>query len=492
MDSIYHIETDIECKVLHFGKEICLISPGEDATILLRKGRHKLTFISTENPLDTYSITFEVPENDIEDFIEIRISPIRDERLSAEREQAAELERIIQHEEKQRALEIAKKEEEKRRRIQSELAEKELAAQREKERIERERKERVREQVTSVFAYAKSYDESFWGSWQADISLFPFYDNPSRESLHPTRIGFNTRKDGNDVVVIPLQYANKKGYPWNNRFHEDLVGVMNETKTLTMCHASDDLFGGVGHLQKYGYIDRKGSVIIPFDYDAGTPFAYDRAFVLQADFSDIETKYVIPQTGMKYSTLLENNHSLVTLERVEDTDNGQHWYRISYPKLQTGKWMCINKMGEVLFNLRKRFTTGYRCIPFPFSQGLSIALWIKNDAAFGKQSIVAIEVVDIYGHEICYLDTHDKEIYYDGIIVPAFTNGIAMITTKPYTYFTVDGIICHGPSKHSEYWGITRVKIEEAGLYSISNIYSRKAESKEYDDIHAWPKPKYQ
>ena len=113
MDSIYHIETDIECKVLHFGKEICLISPGEDATILLRKGRHKLTFISTENPLDTYSITYEVPENDIEDFIEIRISPIRDERLSAEREHAAELERIKQHEEKQRALEIAKKEEEK-------------------------------------------------------------------------------------------------------------------------------------------------------------------------------------------------------------------------------------------------------------------------------------------------------------------------------------------------------------------------------------------
>ena len=46
MDSIYHIETDLKCRVLHYGTEICVATPGEDVAINLRKGKHKLTFIS--------------------------------------------------------------------------------------------------------------------------------------------------------------------------------------------------------------------------------------------------------------------------------------------------------------------------------------------------------------------------------------------------------------------------------------------------------------
>ena len=100
--------------------------------------------------------------------------------------------------------------------------------------------------------------------------------------------------------------------------------------------------------------------------------------------------------------------------------------------------------------------------------------------------------MDIYGNEICYIDTHDEEIYYDGFVVPAFTNGIARITTKPQSYITADGILCHGPYKHSEYWGITQEKIGEAELYSVHSIYCREAELKEYYHFQAYPKPKYQ
>ena len=108
MESKYHIITDLQCRVLHFGKEICIATPGEDACIELLKGRHLLSFVSTENPADSYKVEFKVPESEIEDFIEVRLEPIRQERIDNER-----------------------KAEEKRRR------DNELAEQKERERLKR-------------------------------------------------------------------------------------------------------------------------------------------------------------------------------------------------------------------------------------------------------------------------------------------------------------------------------------------------------------------
>ena len=84
MESIYHIETDLECKVLHYGTELCIATPGHDVSITLRKGRHKLTFISTENAQDQYTIFYEVPENDFEDCIEVKLWEICRSRLIKE------------------------------------------------------------------------------------------------------------------------------------------------------------------------------------------------------------------------------------------------------------------------------------------------------------------------------------------------------------------------------------------------------------------------
>ena len=125
MNSIYHIDTDIECKVLHYGKELCIARPGEDTCIELRKGRHKLSFVSTENVSDQYSIMFEVPENDIEDCIEIRLTSCRDGRLQIE----AEEKRLAQEAEWRELQEIR----------ESELAE--LNQKREEERAQREKEE---------------------------------------------------------------------------------------------------------------------------------------------------------------------------------------------------------------------------------------------------------------------------------------------------------------------------------------------------------------
>lgn len=84
MEAKYHIITDLPCRVLHFGKEICIATPGEDACIFLLKGKHVLSFVSTENIADTYQIVLEVPENDIESFIEVGLIPLRRARMAPE------------------------------------------------------------------------------------------------------------------------------------------------------------------------------------------------------------------------------------------------------------------------------------------------------------------------------------------------------------------------------------------------------------------------
>lgn len=82
--SIYHIENDLDCRVIKFGVEICIAKANEDTILHLIKGRHKLTFQSIENCLDEYSVIFEVPENGIEDFIDVQLIPIRNKRKSRE------------------------------------------------------------------------------------------------------------------------------------------------------------------------------------------------------------------------------------------------------------------------------------------------------------------------------------------------------------------------------------------------------------------------
>ena len=84
MEAKYHIITDLPCRVLHFGKEICIATPDEDACIFLLKGKHLLSFVSTENIADTYRIVLEVPENDMESFIEVELIPLRRARMTPE------------------------------------------------------------------------------------------------------------------------------------------------------------------------------------------------------------------------------------------------------------------------------------------------------------------------------------------------------------------------------------------------------------------------
>jgi len=99
--AIYHIETDLECRIYKFDKEIGVVRPGIDTTICLRKGRHRLSIISTECSDDRLSIIQKVEDNDMEDILTIELLPVREKRLQAE----AECSRI-EKEKKHHALSI--------------------------------------------------------------------------------------------------------------------------------------------------------------------------------------------------------------------------------------------------------------------------------------------------------------------------------------------------------------------------------------------------
>ena len=81
-----HVETDIPCRIMRFKEELITAVPDDDNLIKLKKGTHKLKFVSIENEQDNYSQVFTV-KDDCE-FLQVNLTKIRDARLAKEEEEA--------------------------------------------------------------------------------------------------------------------------------------------------------------------------------------------------------------------------------------------------------------------------------------------------------------------------------------------------------------------------------------------------------------------
>ena len=77
-----HIETDIPCYVFRFKERLIIAQPNDDNLIYLKKGSHKLTFVSTDNENDCYSLVYAV-KDDCE-LLQVNLAKIRDARVAAE------------------------------------------------------------------------------------------------------------------------------------------------------------------------------------------------------------------------------------------------------------------------------------------------------------------------------------------------------------------------------------------------------------------------
>lgn len=103
--SIIHFFSDIPCRVFKYGRQIALTDPfdegAESSVARLLKGRHKLVYKSTEHEADSFSEIITIQDNEMEDFVEIKLRSIREERLKKE-------EILRQQEERQAAKERAR------------------------------------------------------------------------------------------------------------------------------------------------------------------------------------------------------------------------------------------------------------------------------------------------------------------------------------------------------------------------------------------------
>lgn len=108
-----HLFSDISCRVLHYGTPIAVTDAADTtngAIVRLLKGRHKLEYKSIEHEDDAYSEVYTVTDNDYEDFINIFLQPIKDQRKQREEEQRIADEKRAAEEKERRALEKSKEE----------------------------------------------------------------------------------------------------------------------------------------------------------------------------------------------------------------------------------------------------------------------------------------------------------------------------------------------------------------------------------------------
>ncbi|MGN0205839.1 MAG: WG repeat-containing protein [Muribaculaceae bacterium] len=291
-----HIETDIACRVMRFKEELITAVPDDDNLIHLKKGTHKLTFVSLENEQDNYSQVFTV-KDDCE-FLQVSLTKIRDTRLAKE-----EAERRAKEEAERRAKEEA----ERRAKEEAERRAKEEVARRAKEEAERRaREEAERKRIAEDDAKYKDFEAN-------------------------GRFGF--KKDG--VIVIPAIY-DKAWY-----FHEGLAavelngkwGYIDKSGKEVIPFKYDDAWSfceGLAVIKlngKYGFIDKTGNEVTPAKYYCAWDFSEGLAKVSlngKRGYIDKAGKEVIP----------------IKFDIVEPFYDGKARVELN------GKWGYIDKQGN--------------------------------------------------------------------------------------------------------------------------------------------------
>ncbi|MBQ5692628.1 MAG: TIR domain-containing protein [Alistipes sp.] len=82
--ALVNIETDIDCRILRFGKEIAVARTAEFSSIRLPKGKHKLAFIELTEGLERHECLLDIKDIEYEDFIEVKLLDKYNTRKTAE------------------------------------------------------------------------------------------------------------------------------------------------------------------------------------------------------------------------------------------------------------------------------------------------------------------------------------------------------------------------------------------------------------------------
>lgn len=117
--AIVRINSDLPCQIFWFGREIGRANIHDYTEIYLPKGKHRLSFVSSENANDRVDLEKEILDVEYEDIIDVCIFPIKNARIAKERAERERLEQIRREQlrrEQERLAELQRQEEEKRKR----------------------------------------------------------------------------------------------------------------------------------------------------------------------------------------------------------------------------------------------------------------------------------------------------------------------------------------------------------------------------------------
>ena len=79
-----YMEADMDCQIELFDKPLCALQAGVCKGVQMRKGLKKITAISMENTADRLVQKYKVESDDVDDWLQIELLPIREARLEEE------------------------------------------------------------------------------------------------------------------------------------------------------------------------------------------------------------------------------------------------------------------------------------------------------------------------------------------------------------------------------------------------------------------------
>ena len=396
------VDTDLDCSIFNYGKEVGTAKAGVYTTIMLPLGDNDLKYVGLECDEDCYGEIVTILENH-QKLVRVKLldkyntrkakEEAERQRIEAERKAKEEAERKAKEEAERKAKEEAerkireeaeRKAREEAKRIAQEKAKVEAARKAEQDRIEAEKRAKEKAERDAYLLSLPDYEfESVGGYYDGcgfilkstDEIVIPskyhhtydFTEGLARVHLYGQGWGF-IDKTGKEV--IPLKYDEVDG------FREGLAKVKLNSKwgfidksgkEITPLKYDDAIsfdegLAGVRLNGKEGYIDKTGKEVITLKYDFGSVFSEGFAFVR------LYGKYgFIDKTGKEITP--------IKYERVYHFNEGMASVQLN------GKWGFIDK-------------TGKEVIPLKYDEAWSFQngkAWVKAKNIFGKETSYYID-----------------------------------------------------------------------------------------------------
>ena len=410
-----HVETDIACRVMRFKEELITAVPDDDNLIHLKKGTHKLTFVSLENEQDTYSQVFTV-KDDCE-FMQVSLTKIRDTRLA--------------------------KEEDERKRVAQEEVERKRLAQDDAKYKYFEANGRCgfkKDGVVVIPAkndYAMDFREGLAkvvldGKWgyidKSGKEVIPFkYDDAMSFSEGLAGGNLNGKwgyidKTGKAVIPFKYDYAESFSEGFAAVYLKGKWGYIDKTGVEVIPFRYEEVWSfskGLAVIKlngKYGFIDKSGKEVIPIKYDYVEDFENGKAMVRlngKCGFIDKSGKEVIP---FKYEYALPFSDGLARVKL-----NGKYGYidksgNEVTPFKYDDAWSFSEGLAAVELNYKWGYIdqTGKAVIPFKYDSAESFSEGLAKVRLYGKWGFI-----DTAGKEVIPIKLDYASSFREGLAVVA-------------------------------------------------------------------------